>query len=102
MGNVTVDSSSDKGVNRLGEVLDMIAKLTAEADEIKDRLKAHAELLGDEVFFDGGRYVAKVLVWKVKKTDWKGVAVDLKVPQKTVDKYTTLTRRQVCSVKMKE
>jgi hypothetical protein len=100
MESVTVDSN-EKDVNRLGEVLDLIAKLTLEADEIKDKLKAQAELLGDVVAFTGGGYVAKVTVWEVKKTDWKGVVVDLKVPQKTVDRYVTTTRRQVCSVKVK-
>lgn len=98
MNDVTIDSEKED-VYRLGEVLDMINTLTQEADGIKERLKAHAELLGDVVSFVGGKYVAKITVWEVKKTDWKGVVGDLNVPQKTVDKYVTLTRRQVCSVK---
>jgi hypothetical protein len=101
MESVTIDSN-EKDVNRLGEVLDLIAELTLEADEIKDKLKAQAELLGDVVAFAGGKYVAKVTVWDVKKTDWKGVVVGLNVPQKTVDRYVTTERRQVCSVKKQD
>jgi hypothetical protein len=92
-------SSSNTGVDRLGEVLDKIAQLTLEANDIKADLKAQAELIGDRVAFTGGTYVATVVTRPTKKVDWHGIVFELKVPQKKVDAYTTTSILQVCSVK---
>jgi hypothetical protein len=86
-------------IDRLGEVLDRIASLTAEANEIKAALKAEAEIIGDRVAFNGAAYTAVVVTRPAKKVDWHGIVLELKVPQKKVDEHTTVSTLQVCTVK---
>ena len=86
-------------VDRLGELLNMANSIGQEVSAIKAELKDLASILGPKTPFQGTRFIAIVSETERKSTDWKTIVADLKVPQKTIEKYTTVGRSQRIDVK---
>lgn len=93
----TINTTSTSNIDRLGQLLALIAGLTKEAEAIKDGLKDEANLTGAKEF-RGNMFRAVYVEANRSVVDWKGVSAALNIPAELIAKHTKTTA--VFSVKV--
>jgi len=93
----TINTTSTSNIDRLGQLLALIAGLTKEADAIKDGLKNQANLSGEKEFL-GDLFRAVYSETNRSTVDWKGVAKAMSIPAEVIAEHTRTTA--VFSVKV--
>ena len=84
-------------IDTLGNLLAQIAKLTAEADAIKDAIKEEASLSGQQQY-DGDLFRATYIESNRSTVDWKAISKALNIPAELIAQHTKTTA--VYSVKV--
>ena len=77
-------------VDELGVLLAQIAKLTEQADAIKDNLKDIASAGGPKVF-EGALFKATYIEANRSSVDWKAIAAEFNIPADAIARNTKTT-----------
>lgn len=90
-------------IDRLGDLLAQITKLTKEANEIKEELRDIASLPDGQHEFFGDKFRAYVKESDTKNIDFKKLIKDLQIAQEVVAGYTNVTAKfSVCVDKLED